>query len=74
MVTAELKKQSALEVKDYFFKKKPRIDDSKSLLNKEVFSKRLFWLVVSTHLKNNSQNGSFSQVGVKILKKNKTTT
>ena len=26
----------------------------------------LFWLVVSTHLKNISQNGSFPQVGVKI--------
>ena len=39
-----------------------------SILGSEVCSKIKGWLVVSTHLKNISQNGNLPQVGVKIKK------
>ena len=35
-------------------------------LSRLLHSCKLYWLVVSTHLKNTSQIGSFPQVGVKI--------
>ena len=34
--------------------------------NQPTASKYIIWLVVSTHLKNISQNGNLPQVGVKI--------
>ena len=34
----------------------------------EVFENTIYWLVVSTHLKNFSQNGNLLQVGMKIKK------
>ena len=42
--------------------------------SQEESASNLNWLVVSTHLKNMSQNGSFPQVGVKIQKIFETTT
>ena len=42
------------------------IDISRILRDVKDFPPKLIWLVVSTHLKNISQIGSFPQVGVKI--------
>ena len=45
---------------------KQRLVAKKSPLNQSVISINSIWLVVSTHLKNISQFGSFPQIGMKI--------